>query len=143
MACAQREPDFLRLLGRFGDDFPQRRQQLAQLSALPACLVKAPEEGRQFPARHILARGSFLGQVVDALLDPQTFGVELKRAGIAVGHDRLHLASRKRRTFRHRLGERPDSLQEFPVVGHQKAIICRLPTRGLWAERPILPGSGS
>jgi hypothetical protein len=84
-----------------------------------------------------------VSQVVDATLDAKTFGIELERSRVAVGHDWLHLATRKRRTFGHCVGERLDSPQEFTVVGHQESIICRLIDPELWAVRPILPGIGS
>jgi hypothetical protein len=41
-------------------------------------------------------------------------------------------------TFSHCVGERLDTFQEFPVVGHQEPIICRRIARELWAGRPIL-----
>ena len=106
--------------------------------------MQALEQGRELPARHFVSHNDgVVSQVVDATLDAKTFGIELERSRVAVGHDRLHLAARKRRTFGHCVGERLDSFQEFPVVGHQEPIICRLIDRELWAVRPILPYFGS
>ena len=108
-----------------------------------ACL-QAPEQGRKLPARHVVAHHDrVVGQFVDAPLDAKTFRIELERSRVAVGHGRFHLVARKGLTFGHRRGERLDTLQEIPVVGHQEPIICRLVARGLWAERPIFPGSWS
>ena len=75
---------------------------------------------------------------------PQAFGVELERPGIAVGQRWLDLVARKYLTFGHRRGERPDPLQEFPVVGHQEPIICRrMRPTGYGPSDPSWPSAGS
>ena len=120
MACAQREPDFLRKLGSCSrDDLAQRREQRAQLRALPGRLLVPPEQRRELSARNAVALDACLRQLVDAPLDAKALRVELERTRVAVRHGRFHLTSRKRRTFGHCVGERLDTLQEFPVVGHQ------------------------
>ena len=107
--------------------------------ALLARIVQPFHEAGELSARVRATRRTVLSQIVESLLDAETFRVELQRASVAVGHDRFHLATGKRLTFGHRVGERLDTFQEFPVVGHQKAIIRRRVVRVPWAERPIFP----
>jgi len=100
--------------------------------------VQPPQEAGELSALCPATGSAFFRELVESLLDAETFRVELQRSSVAVGHDRFHLATGKRLTFSHCVGERLDTFQEFPVVGHQEPIICRRIARELWAGRPIL-----
>jgi hypothetical protein len=103
-------------------------------------VVKTPQKGGKLTTLKSVPFHRVLAQFVESPLDAETFRVELQRASVTVGHDRFHLATGKRLTFGHRIAERMDTLQEFPVIAHQEPIICRRIVPVLWAARPILFG---
>ena len=124
---ARSAPDFLRLLGGRGlrDDLAQRRKEGAQVGRLLLRLVELLEETGELAARDLLPLGDVPRQAVDPVLEAQALRVERERPCVALGQGRLDLVSREASSRSARVDQRLDTLQEFPVFGHQGTIMFR------------------
>jgi hypothetical protein len=126
MARAEREPDFLRSLGRFSDDPPERDEQGSQVVPLLLGLVQATEKRRELAFGDLLSVGDGPGQLVDPVLEAHALGLELERPRIALGQGRLDLFSRQAGACVAGIQERANSLHEVEVVGrHERADYVR------------------
>jgi hypothetical protein len=95
-----------------GDELAKRREHGAEVDASLLGLTEAAKQARELPRRDVLSVCDLLGHLVDPVLEPQAFRVELECERITIRQGRLDLVAREAGALRDCVEQRANPLQK-------------------------------